>query len=70
MTRNLSCYDNHRLTAKHHLLEQDKNKPLLNGLLDAIIDPLQEIENKLFNIYENGNLNKAAILHEGKVRKV
>ena len=52
--------DNHTIIAKDYLLEQYKNKPNINGLLTAIIDPLQDIENKLYEIYRNYSLAEAS----------
>lgn len=50
---------NYTEIAGSHLLEQHKNKPFIKGLLKAIITPLQKIEDRLFEIYKNADLNKA-----------
>lgn len=50
---------NHLAAARDNLLAQDKNRPNLDGLLSAIIEPLQDIENSLFELSKNRSLNSA-----------
>lgn len=59
MSHYVKYCNNHSQIAQGHNLEQYKNKPLLNGLLKCLTDPLQDIEDELFNIYENASLNRA-----------
>lgn len=53
--------NNHTNIAKDYLLEQYKNKPNINNLLTSIIDPLQDMEDKLYEIYKNYSLDEASI---------
>jgi hypothetical protein len=60
MIAELTKIDNHSTIARSHLLTQDSNRDHLGGLLNAIIQPLQDIENSLFELYKNRSLNYAA----------
>lgn len=60
ITEDIKHIPDHTILAKDYLLEQYKNKPNINGLLTAIIDPLQDIENKLYEIYRNYSLDEAS----------
>lgn len=55
----LSREENHLKIAKGYLPEQYKNRPNLEGLLTAIIQPLQDIEDKLYELYKNFSLAEA-----------
>jgi len=50
---------NHLQIAKNYLLEQYKNRPTIDALTTALIGPLQEIENRLYFLYENYHLTVA-----------
>jgi hypothetical protein len=50
--------NNHSFIAQNNLLTQD-DKPNIKGLLNAIIAPLQSIENNLFELYKNRSLTYA-----------
>jgi hypothetical protein len=55
----LGIVENHAELAKASLLEQYKHRPNLNSLLEALVKPLQDIENKLYEIYKNYSLAEA-----------
>ena len=56
---NLQHIENHLDLAKDNLLTQDRGKPVLDGLLTAILTPLQEIESKLFELYKQRSIDQA-----------
>ena len=55
----ISHVPNHLKLAKGYLLEQYKNRPNIDGLLTGLVEPMQEFEDKLYEIYENFSLAKA-----------
>lgn len=56
---NLEPINNHVELAKSYLLEQYKNRPKLDSLMRALVSPIQDLENKLYEIYLNHSLEKA-----------
>lgn len=56
----LSHVKDYLSTAKGYLPQQYKDRPNIEGLLTAIIRPLQDIENKLYEIYRNYSLQEAS----------
>lgn len=54
-----SMITNHVELAKKRLLEQNKNKPLLDGLLTAIIQEHQNLETMFFDLLEDRSINTA-----------
>jgi hypothetical protein len=59
MVKDISKIDSHTAIACSNLLTQDSYKPDFEGLLRAIVEPLQDIENILFELYKNRSLNDA-----------
>lgn len=55
----MTLISNHSELAKSRLLEQFKRKPKLAALIDAIIAPIQDIENELQNIELDRALDSA-----------
>jgi len=59
MIQDVVQINNHNFIAKNNLLTQD-HRPNIKGLLNAIIEPLQDIENNLFELYKNRSLTNAS----------
>ena len=56
--QDIAQINNHSFIAQNNLLTQD-NRPNIKGLLSAIIEPLQDIEDSLFELYKNRSLTYA-----------
>lgn len=56
--QDIAQINNHSFIAQNNLLTQD-DKPNIKGLLNAIITPLQSIEDNLFELYKNRSLTYA-----------
>jgi hypothetical protein len=56
---NLTQDEQHNETAKSHLFDQYKNSHAIKSIITSIVEPLQKLENKLFEIYQNADLREA-----------
>jgi hypothetical protein len=55
----LEKINNHVEIAKNRLIEQYKERPKMLGLVEAIVKPLQVLEDEAFNVYKGKWLNTA-----------
>jgi hypothetical protein len=64
---NLTQIKNHILIANNNLLEQDKYRPNIKGFISAIIKPLQDIEDRLFELHQNSSLDYATSFYLDRI---